>query len=118
MGYSADHPHIAHLERELDARGQYQAFQDKFAELKGASWIDERDAYGFCRDEMAQAWSYAAGQSAESSLPKHGKSRDSMFTLDITNFCKWCESFWIAAVTNALFSWWMRLASLLVITPR
>lgn len=92
MGYSADHPHIAHLERELEAREQYQAFQDKFAELKGASWVDERDAYGFCRDEMAQAWSYATGQSAESSLQSM-ENLESMFTLDITNFCKWVREF-------------------------
>ena len=69
-----------------------QAFQDKFAELKGASWVDERDAYGFCRDEMAQAWSYATGQSAESSLQSM-ENLESMFTLDITNFCKWVREF-------------------------
>ena len=92
LGYSADHPHIAHLERELDTRGQYQAFQEKFAELKGASWQDERDAYGFCRDEMAQAWAYATGQSEASSLQSM-ENLESMFTLDIANFCKWVREY-------------------------
>ncbi|MGL4755533.1 MAG: BREX system P-loop protein BrxC, partial [Aeromonadaceae bacterium] len=92
LGYSADHPHIAHLERELDTRGQYQAFEEKFAELKGASWQDERDAYGFCRDEMAQAWAYATGQSEASSLQSM-ENLESMFTLDIANFCKWVREY-------------------------
>ncbi|MFP3345420.1 hypothetical protein R0J87_23340, partial [Halomonas sp. SIMBA_159] len=33
VGYCADFPHIAHLERELDKRNQYMSFKDKFAEL-------------------------------------------------------------------------------------
>ncbi len=37
VGYCADFPHIAHLERELDGKGQYQEFKDKFAELTGST---------------------------------------------------------------------------------
>lgn len=92
MGYCADHPHVAHLERELDARGQYQAYQDKFAELTQSTWLAERDAYAFCRDEMAKALAFATGQS-ETSCQQSMESLESMFTLDITNFCKWVREY-------------------------
>lgn len=92
LGYCADHPHIAHLERELDSRGQYEPFKAKFAELTGSSWEEQRDAYGFCRDEMAKAWAYATGQSDASSVQSM-ENLESMFTLDIANFCKWVREY-------------------------
>lgn len=92
LGFCSDHPHIAHLERELDARNQYQTFKTKFAELTNSTWEDERDAYGFCRDEMAQAWAHATGQSADSSVQSM-ENLESMFTLDISNFCKWVREY-------------------------
>ena len=45
--------------------------------------------YGFCRDEMAQAWAYATGQSEASSVQSMEKLGSPCFTLDISNFCKW-----------------------------
>lgn len=92
LGYCADHPHIAHLERELDSRSQYEPFKAKFAELTGSSWEEQRDAYGFCRDEMAKAWAYATGQSDASSVQSM-ENLESMFTLDIANFCKWVREY-------------------------
>ncbi|WP_434526838.1 BREX system P-loop protein BrxC [Photorhabdus asymbiotica] len=92
VGYCADFPHIAHLERELDRRGQYQAFKDAFAAISGSSWETERDAYDFFRDEMAQALSIASGQSEESSR-QWAEQFDANFPLDITNFCKWVEEY-------------------------
>lgn len=44
IGYCADFPHIAHLERELDKRGQYETFKAAFADINGSRWEDERDA--------------------------------------------------------------------------
>jgi hypothetical protein len=52
VGYCADFPHIAHLERELDKRNQYQTFKDKFAELTGSNWLEQRDAYDFYREKV------------------------------------------------------------------
>ncbi|WP_413734964.1 BREX system P-loop protein BrxC [Shewanella sp. BJSY2023SW005] len=92
LGYCADHPHIAHLERELDERGQFQAFKDKFQEVKGERWEDERDAYSFSRDEMAIAWAHATGQSETSSIQSMD-NLESMFTLDIANFAKWVREY-------------------------
>lgn len=84
---------MLHLERELDARNQYQAFKAlKFAELTDSTWEEERDAYGFRRDEMAEAWAHATGQSEASSVQSM-ENLESMFTLDISNFCKWVREY-------------------------
>ncbi|MBJ6911604.1 hypothetical protein JG661_20265, partial [Vibrio cholerae] len=66
VGYCADFPHIAHLERELDKRNQYMSFKDKFAELTQSTWEKERDAYDFYRDELSEALAHASEQSLES----------------------------------------------------
>ena len=92
LGYCADFPHIAHLERELDERKQYEAFKSKFAELADSTWEDERDAYDFYRDEIAEALSYATKQSAESAKQMIENVEDN-FPLDIHNFCTWVKDY-------------------------
>lgn len=92
VGYCADFPHIAHLERELDKRGQYQAFKDQFAELSGSTWEKERDAYDFYRDELAIALSHASKQSEESARASVEQVENN-FPLDIRNFCKWVNDY-------------------------
>lgn len=73
VGYCADFPHIAHLERELDKRDQYDSFKAKFAELTLSTWEEERDAYDFYRDELSEALAHASDQSKESA--KHWYSK-------------------------------------------
>ena len=92
VGYCADFPHIAHMERELDKRDQYQAFKDKFAELTNSTWDKERDAYDFYRDEMIEAFSVASGQSQESARQTIDQT-EANFPLDIQNFCKWVNDY-------------------------
>ena len=41
-------------------------FDAKFEELAGTSWEEQRDAYDFYRDELAQALTSASNQSEES----------------------------------------------------
>jgi len=92
VGYCADFPHIAHMERELDKRDQYQAFKDKFAELTKSTWSKERDAHDFYRDEMIEAFSAASGQSHESARQTIDQT-EANFPLDIQNFCKWVKEY-------------------------
>jgi len=92
VGYCADFPHIAHMERELDKRDQYQAFKDKFAELTGSTWSQERDAHDFYRDEMIEAFSAASGQSQDSARQTIDQT-EANFPLDIQNFCKWVKEY-------------------------
>ena len=92
VGYCADFPHIAHLERELDKRNQYQAFKDKFAELTGSDWLEQRDAYDFYRDELAESLSVTTQQSIASTR-QWVEQLETNLPLDITNFCKWVNDY-------------------------
>ncbi|MCK5664487.1 MAG: BREX system P-loop protein BrxC, partial [Thiotrichaceae bacterium] len=92
LGYCGDHPHIAHMERELDNRGQYQAFQEAFTKLTDSTWLSERDAFDFYRDEMGQALSTATGQS-EDSTRQWVENLETNFALDIQNFCEWVKAY-------------------------
>jgi len=42
QGYCGDYPHIAHMERHLDEKGQLAVFQEAFKRASGESWIQER----------------------------------------------------------------------------
>ncbi|MDD4864236.1 MAG: BREX system P-loop protein BrxC [Alishewanella agri] len=92
LGYSGDHPHIAHLERDLASRGLYEKFKQHFAEHSGSNWLDERDAYDFFRDDIAKALSDVTGQSAESTR-QWVEQIENNFALDIANFCKWVKEY-------------------------
>ncbi len=92
VGYCADYPQIAHLERELDKRGQYEAFKRSFAELTKSTWEKERDAYDFFRDDLTSALASASGQSEESARQWVEKIEDN-FPLNIGNFCKWVNDY-------------------------
>lgn len=92
MGYSGDHPHIAHLERDLDARGLFSEFKHTFASLTGSDWLAERDAYDFFRDDIAQALSQVTKQSAES-CRQWVEQLENNFALDVANFCKWVKEY-------------------------
>lgn len=92
VGYCADYPHIAHLERELDKRRVFADFQARFAEITGSVWLKERDAYDFFRDEMITALAGATGQSVESSRQWMDQLEQN-FPLDIKNFCTWVNEY-------------------------
>lgn len=92
VGYCADFPHIAHLERELDKRDQYDSFKAKFAELTLSTWEEERDAYDFYRDELSEALAHASDQSKESAKD-WVQQIENNFPLDIQNFCKWVNDY-------------------------
>ncbi|EKN4688219.1 BREX system P-loop protein BrxC [Yersinia ruckeri] len=89
-GYCGDFPHIAHLERELDKRGQFDTFKAAFADITGSHWEDERDVYLMINDQMAKALSIATKQSEESSR-QWIEQLDKNFPLDIKNFCTWVK---------------------------
>ncbi len=102
VGYCADFPHIAHLERELAKRGQYDAFKTAFSTITGSSWEKERDSYYFISDEMAEALSQATGQSVDASR-QWVEQLDKNFPLDINNFCQWVKEWLDENGKNILF---------------
>ena len=66
LGYFGAAPALAEFERQLDAQGKYEAFQQAFLDVSGLNWKDHRDAWAFYQDEMAQALQTSRGMSEES----------------------------------------------------
>ena len=92
QGYSGDHPHIAHMERYLDEHGQLPAFQAAFLREAGESWLSERDAWEFRRDEVISALGEATGQSG-ASVEKWVDGAEENFSLTVENFAKWVKQY-------------------------
>ena len=90
QGYSGDHPHVAHMERYLDEKGQLEVFHSAFERESGASWLQDRDAWDFHRDEVIAALKEALGQS-EGSVEKWVDSGGDNFSLTVENFAKWVK---------------------------
>jgi hypothetical protein len=84
QGYSSHPPHIAHMERHLAERGKLAAFHEAFLSATGKSWLSERDAFDFYRDEMIGALSKALGQSVEASANWYDKAENN-FSLTVEN---------------------------------
>jgi hypothetical protein len=91
-GYSPDHAHIAHMERNLDKQGKLEVFTSEFERLTGKSWLSDRDAYEFTRDEVIQALMVATSQSEESCAVLIDNS-DNNFSLTVENFANWVLEF-------------------------
>lgn len=92
MGFSGDHPHIAHLERELESKGLLQDFHKEFYNLTDMDWVENRDSYDFYRDDMADALGKVTKQSTESAR-QWVEQLENNFTLDVSNFCKWVKEY-------------------------
>ena len=92
QGYSGDHPHIAHMERHLDEKGQLSVFHAAFERASGESWLAARDAWEFHRDEVVTALQEALGQS-ETSVEKWVDGGAENFSLSVENFAKWVKRY-------------------------
>ena len=90
--YSGDHPHIAHMERHLDEKGQLAVFHAAFEQAAGEPWLQARDAWEFHRDEVAAALKEALGQS-EASVEKWVDGGADNFSLTVENFAKWVKQY-------------------------
>jgi hypothetical protein len=92
LGFSGDHPHIAHMERYLVKQGKYDAFREAFQEETGEDWLLERDAYNFHSEGLASALSKTLGQEiadADTWLERHEEN----FSLSIENLAKWVKEY-------------------------
>ena len=92
QGYSGDHPHIAHMERHLDHKGQLSVFHAAFERESGEPWLKARDAWEFHRDEVVVALKEALGQS-EGSVEKWVDGGEDNFSLTVENFAKWVKQY-------------------------
>lgn len=92
LGFSGDHPHIAHMERYLVKEGKYDAFKEAFQAETGKDWFLERDAYNFHSEGLAAALSKALEQDikdADAWLERF----EGDFSLSIENFAKWVKEY-------------------------
>ena len=92
QGYSGDHPHIAHMERHLDENGQLDVFHAAFERESGTSWLKERDAWEFHRDQVVAALKEALGQS-EGSVEAWVEGAEGNFSLTVENLAKWLKRY-------------------------
>jgi hypothetical protein len=92
LGYSGDHPHIAHMERYLDGKGKLKQFHETYRKITGTEWLQERDVYEFNRDEVVKALSETLGQSQDTA-EKWIDNAENNFSLTVENFCKWVKDY-------------------------
>ena len=55
LGYCGSIPFLAEFERKLDDSGQYESFKEKFFEITGDTWEEQREDYYFIQDEIIEA---------------------------------------------------------------
>ena len=92
QGFSSDHPHIAHLERYLKGKGVLSAFTDKFAELSGSSWVEERDAFHFFQEDIQKSLA-AAMSITEPAAEKWFDESENTFDVNAERFCEWVKEY-------------------------
>ncbi|MFC1573194.1 BREX system P-loop protein BrxC [Candidatus Eisenbacteria bacterium] len=92
QGFSGDHPHIAHMERHLEEKGQLGVFHAAFERVSGEPWLKERDAWEFHRDEVIAALKEGLDQS-EDSVAKWVDGGADHFSLTVENFAKWVKRY-------------------------
>lgn len=80
-------PHLADLERELSENNKYEEFKEKFQELTGKVWTEERHKFNFIRTKIAQALE-EIGFMDESSAKDWLEVSKRDYSISIENFAK------------------------------
>lgn len=88
LGFSANHPHIAHMERHLTDKGVYDTFLESFKTHSGSAWQDERDGYHFYQDAVEIALADALGLSQDAAQKWFNES-EGTFKVSVQIFCQW-----------------------------
>lgn len=63
-GYYGNQGHVARFERDLDNRGQYEAFKEAYARLSGRDWTQGREEGVLEEGNVAKAYAEIIGQTA------------------------------------------------------
>jgi hypothetical protein len=92
LGYCASMPFLADIERRLDEKGRYQAFQDKFEEIEGRPWVEARDEYYFIQDALVKALVYADDMSESAARNTVEKASDT-FEMSTEDFAKLVKAY-------------------------
>ncbi|MDP4014447.1 MAG: BREX system P-loop protein BrxC [Candidatus Nanopelagicales bacterium] len=61
-GYYGNQGHVARFERDLDSRGQYDAFKDAYKRISGRDWAQGREEGVLEEPNVAKAYAEVSGQ--------------------------------------------------------
>ena len=92
QSFSSDHPHIAHLERYLKNKGVLTTFTEKFTELTGSNWIDERDAFHFFQEDIQTSLATALNIT-QTEAEKWFEESEDTFDVNAERFCEWVKEY-------------------------
>ena len=92
LGFCADAPHIADLERHLVAKGAFDTFKEVFAASNGKTWEQERDAVGFLRDDVVAALAQALKMTPESANRWFDNNQDD-YRINIEGFARMVKDY-------------------------
>ncbi|WP_433600362.1 BREX system P-loop protein BrxC [Nocardia sp. CA-135953] len=73
-GYYGSQGHVARFERDLDARGQYQAFQEAFERIAGIPWTQGREQSALEGPSIDRAFAEVNGGSADGIIRQYSAS--------------------------------------------
>ena len=92
LGFSPESLPLAEIERYLSKKGQYEAFKEKFREIYGSAWEDERDAYTLLQDEIVEALSIVLDKTPEAAQDWFEKNEDD-FSQTVERFAKQVKAY-------------------------
>lgn len=84
-GYYGKQGHIAQFERDLDSRGLYACFQDKYEEIAGRTWQKGREQALLEGQNIARAYAAVTGSEPESAIAILDKYRN-QYRVSIEDF--------------------------------
>jgi hypothetical protein len=84
-GYYGKQGHIAQFERDLDSRGLYASFQDKYEEIAGRTWQKGREQALLEGLNIARAYAAVTGNDSESAIAILDKYRN-QYRVSIEDF--------------------------------
>ncbi len=87
QGYCGEIPWLAGLERQLDKRGEYSLFKDKYKEITGQDWVENRGSFYFESENIIKALTKSTSMSEEAAA-KWFDTGEKNYTLSIEKFAK------------------------------
>lgn len=73
-GYYGNQGHVARFERDLDSRGQYQAFQEAFERIAGIPWAQGREQSALEAPSIDRAFAEVNGGTADGIIRQYSAS--------------------------------------------
>ncbi len=92
LGFCGAFPHVADLERRLTDEGKYEEFQEKFEEISGDSWLEERTAIDFIQDELVDTLT-AIGFMSEKAARNWCEKATEPYALSIDRFAELIQKY-------------------------